>query len=278
MRQNTNLAMIAVTLLAAVALPLAAQEDAKGCQDHPLFTRMPDYVIRNCAVEPFGSHQFAAGGGTTATIEGRVFTIVYDIRKGATAADSLQINRNYAAAARAVGGVVMVEREDKATVKVVRAGKEVWAQTSPFNGGTGYKLIIVEREAMQQDVVANADAWMSDINATGHASVYGIYFDTDKAVIKPESEPVLAEIAKLLANNPALNLHVVGHTDSTGAFDHNMTLSKARADAVMSALVTQHGVAASRLQASGVGPLAPVASNDTEDGRAKNRRVELVKR
>jgi len=89
---------------------------------------------------------------------------------------------------------------------------------------------------------------------------------------------VLAEIAKLLANNPTLNLHVVGHTDSTGAFDHNMTLSKARADAVMNALVSAHGVAASRLQASGVGPLAPVASNDTEDGRAKNRRVELVRR
>jgi len=278
MRQNTNLAMIAVTLLAAVALPLAAQEDAKGCQDHQLFTRMPDYVIRNCTVEPFASHQFAAGGGTTATIEGRVVTLVYDIRKGATAADSLQINRNYAGAARTVGGVVMVEREDKATVKLVRDGKEVWAQTSPFNGGAGYKLIIVEREAMQQDVVADADAWMSEINATGHASVYGIYFDTDKAVIKPESEPVLAEIAKLLANNPRLNVHVVGHTDSTGTFDHNMTLSKARADAVMNALVSAHGVAASRLQASGVGPLAPVASNDTEDGRAKNRRVELVKR
>jgi OmpA-OmpF porin, OOP family len=278
MRQRMKVTLISLACVVGLGLPLAAQEDAKGCQDHPLFTRMPDYVIRNCTVEPFASHQFAAGGGTTATIEGRLVTIVYDIRKGATAAASLQINRNYAAAARAVGGTVMVEREDKATVKVVREGKEVWAQTSPFSGGIGYKLIIVEREAMQQDVVANADKWLSDINATGHASVYGIYFDTDKAVIKPESEPVLAEIAKLLANIPALNLHVVGHTDSTGAFDHNMTLSKARADAVMNALVSAHGVAASRLQASGVGPLAPVASNDTEDGRAKNRRVELVKR
>jgi len=85
-------------------------------------------------------------------------------------------------------------------------------------------------------------------------------------------------MARLLRDNPGLDVFIVGHTDSTGAFDHNMSLSKARADAVANALISQHGVAASRLQASGVGPLAPVATNDTEDGRAKNRRVELVKR
>ena len=111
---------------------------------------------------------------------------------------------------------------------------------------------------------------------TGKAAVYGIYFDTGKAEIKPESEPALKEIAKLLQADPKLKLYVVGHTDNSGGLDYNMKLSKDRADAVVKALTGKYGIAASRLSAFGVGPLAPVASNQTEEGRAKNRRVELV--
>ena len=138
-------------------------------------------------------------------------------------------------------------------------------------------LVIVEKQAMQQDVVANADAFSNDIRATGHAAVYGIYFDTGKSVIKPESEQALTEVAKLLEQDPALKVHVVGHTDNVGGDDSNMKLSLERANAVVQSLVTKHGIAAARLKAGGVGPLAPMASNDTEEGRAKNRRVELVK-
>jgi len=97
-------------------------------------------------------------------------------------------------------------------------------------------------------------------------------------VIKPESEPALAEMAKLLKDNPSLNVFIVGHTDNTGTFEHNMKLSLDRATAVVNALVSGHGIAAARLKAVGDGPTAPVASNDTDEGRAKNRRVELVKR
>ena len=120
--------------------------------------------------------------------------------------------------------------------------------------------------------------WLSDINTTGHAAVYGIYFDTDKADIRPESEPTLEEITKLLSKDGSLKLYLVGHTDSTGEFAHNMKLSEARANAVMNALVSKHAIPAARLRAYGVGPLAPVASNRNEEGRAKNRRVELVER
>jgi outer membrane protein OmpA-like peptidoglycan-associated protein len=139
-----------------------------------------------------------------------------------------------------------------------------------------YKLWIVEKQIMKQDVVANAEAMINDINATGHVSVYGIYFDTGKSDIKPESDAAIAEIAKLLKNNNALNLYVVGHTDNVGSFDSNMKLSKDRADAVTNALVTKHGITSSRLKAYGVSSLNPVASNKTEEGKAKNRRVELV--
>jgi len=125
-------------------------------------------------------------------------------------------------------------------------------------------------------VTVNAAALNNDITQTGHATVYGIYFDTGKATLKLESDPTLTEIGKLLALNAQLKLYVVGHTDNVGMLTSNMTLSRQRADAVVAALVTQFHVAAARLQAAGVGPLAPVATNMSEDGRAKNRRVELV--
>jgi outer membrane protein OmpA-like peptidoglycan-associated protein len=125
-------------------------------------------------------------------------------------------------------------------------------------------------------VTVNADALAKDIARTGHVAIYGIYFDTGKADLKPESEPVLKEIAKLLQHNPELKLYVVGHTDNVGDLTYNMKLSQARANAVVEELVSKYGVDAKRLKAHGVGPLSPVVSNNTEEGRAKNRRVELV--
>ncbi len=116
-----------------------------------------------------------------------------------------------------------------------------------------------------------------DLARTGHVAVYGIYFDFGKADVKSESEPMLKEIAKLLQQDPRLKLHVVGHTDSVGELAYNLDLSRRRAQAVVQVLATKHGIAPGRLRGDGVGPLAPVASNDTEEGRAKNRRVELVK-
>jgi outer membrane protein OmpA-like peptidoglycan-associated protein len=140
-----------------------------------------------------------------------------------------------------------------------------------------YKQTIVEREIMKQEVVANAEAMGNDINATGHVSIYGIYFDTGKSEIKSESDAAISEIAKLLQNNTTLKLYVVGHTDNVGSFDSNMNLSKDRADAVVKALTGKHGITPARLSPYGVASLSPVASNDSEDGKAKNRRVELVK-
>jgi outer membrane protein OmpA-like peptidoglycan-associated protein len=108
--------------------------------------------------------------------------------------------------------------------------------------------------------------------------VYGVYFDTDMAVIQAGSEPTLREMATLLRDNQDLNVYIVGHTDNVGTLDYNMDLSLRRAEAVVEALVKDHGVGSGRLVARGVGPLAPVASNEAEEGRARNRRVELVAR
>jgi outer membrane protein OmpA-like peptidoglycan-associated protein len=117
----------------------------------------------------------------------------------------------------------------------------------------------------------------NDIYNTGHVSVYGIYFDSGKTELKPESDTAMVQISKLLLNNGSLKLYVVGHTDNVGTIDANMKLSKDRADAVVNTLVTKYGIQSTRLKSYGVASLAPVSSNDNEDGRAKNRRVELVK-
>jgi outer membrane protein OmpA-like peptidoglycan-associated protein len=140
-------------------------------------------------------------------------------------------------------------------------------------------LEIVESEAMDTGMVTvNAEAMAKGIDAEGHIAIYGVYFDTDSDELKAESNETLLEITELLGNRPDLNIMIVGHTDNQGTEAHNVDLSQRRAKAVVSALVQQHGVAASRLTSAGVGFFAPVASNDTANGRAKNRRVELVKR
>ena len=140
-------------------------------------------------------------------------------------------------------------------------------------------LEIVEMKAMDTGMVTvNANKMAEALEATGRIALYGIYFDTNSAQIKPESKPELQEIANLLKQRPSLNLLVVGHTDNQGGHDHNMDLSRRRANSVVNTLVSEHGIPKSRLEPAGMGFLAPIASNATEDGRAKNRRVELVKK
>ena len=139
-------------------------------------------------------------------------------------------------------------------------------------------LEVVESESMDTGMVTvDAEAIGKGIDANGHMAIYGVQFDTDSASIKPESAPVLAEIARLLDSRPGLNILVVGHTDNQGDFEYNVGLSSRRANAVARYLAETHAIDATRLRAEGVGFLAPVASNDTPEGRALNRRVELVK-
>ena len=140
-------------------------------------------------------------------------------------------------------------------------------------------LEVIESEAMETGMVTvTAEAIAKGIDADGHYSIYGIYFSTDSAEIRPESALALEEISKLLKQRAELNVLVVGHTDNRGDFDHNMELSRRRAESVVKSLTVNHGIATARLTAAGVGYLAPVATNDNDSGRAKNRRVELVKR
>lgn len=257
-----------------------AEQDMKGCKDHPLFTRMPDFYISNCSNKEFDAHEFFdPATKQKLSVEGRTYWYEYDVQRALRDRKSqVQISRNYANAITKIGGTAYQYNDGETYLKLVKDGKEIWANISQDNwGGNTYYLYIVEKQAMEQEVVADAKTMAQDINTTGKATLYGIYFDFNKADVKPESTATLKEIAKLLAQNPKLKLIVVGHTDNVGGLDHNMKLSQARADAVAKVLTSQFKVDPSRLRAFGVGFLAPVNSNDTEDGRAKNRRVELVK-
>ena len=163
-------------------------------------------------------------------------------------------------------------------MKVEKSGMVSWAHISPYNGGDGYILEIVEKKAMAQDVKADAAAMSEGLKATGHVAVYGISFDGDKAEIRPDAEAAIAEIAKLLKQDPSLKLFVVGHTANVGSVEAGVKLSQARAEAVVRYLIDKHGIQASRLSPFGAGPYCPVSTNLTEEGRARNRRVELVQR
>jgi len=275
------LVSLALLSFAVTLAPVLAQDDEPGSKDHPLFNRMPGYFIQAYDAKDFDSVELPGKNGAMTAVEGRKTYIGYRLKDGATAPSPLQTARNYQNAITKIGGTVLYQDVDsgggQTSMKLVKGNSEIWVLVHIGDSGNNYQVTVVEKGGMEQAVVANADAWKSDINTTGHAAVYGVYFDTGKAVVRPESEPALQEIVKLLTANPKLTLLVVGHTDSTGEIPQNMTLSEARAKAVVAAL-TAKGVAASRLSAYGCGPLAPVASNDAEEGRAKNRRVELVKR
>jgi len=255
-----------------------AQQDKPGCKDHPMFTRMPNFYISNCEEKDYGMADFYDEKGRNIKVEGKLYRIDYWIKGGYKAPSDLQIIRNYQNAIKSIGGVVVKEllNFNETYLKLSKGGKTYWVIIDTSNQGQHYELTIVEKAEMAQEVVADAKSLLSDIKAKGSASVYGIYFDFDKADIKPESEPAIKEIAKLLQENKGLKLYVVGHTDNVGTLDYNLKLSKARADAVVKELVTKYKISPERLKAYGVGSLAPVATNRTEEGRAKNRRVELV--
>jgi outer membrane protein OmpA-like peptidoglycan-associated protein len=266
-------------ILSAIAF---GQEDKKGCSDHPLFSRMQGYRIVKCSDTEFAADDFLdPATQQKVTIEGRMFYLEYSaIEPFRGKYSKLQVSRNYTNAITSIGGIAYEKNPkdpSETSMKLIKDEKEIWAKLQ-YNFGANYLyLTIIEKKAMAQQVVADAKFMSEGINSTGHVAIYGIYFDFNKADIKPESGPALKEITNLLQQDPNLKLYVVGHTDNAGGLDYNMKLSLQRAEAVVKELVSRYGISSERLKPGGVGPMSPVASNDAEEGRAKNRRVELVK-
>jgi OOP family OmpA-OmpF porin len=253
-----------------------AQSDVTGSKDHPLITRMPDYYISQYNVSEFAGFDPTVIGGKDVHWEGKVYSYDYSWKEGGRPISVLQIVRNYETAIKRVGGKILGGDERRVAAEIRKESALTGVYVEVFNDGMNYSLTIVESQTMQQEVVADAKAMRNELADIGKTIVYGIYFETASATIKPESEPALVEMVKMLNDSPVLKVYVVGHTDNVGSLESNLKLSSDRAASVIKA-ISARGIEASRLKSAGVGPYSPVASNDTEGGKAKNRRVEFVK-
>jgi OOP family OmpA-OmpF porin len=271
-RVKSFLGIFLIILTAAIVL--AEEQDVEGSKDHPLLSRMNNYYISEYEEFAHDSHEFYDAEDNEYVIEGRKWEISYTLKEGFNPPGQLKVRKNFINAIKKIGGTILFERG--LYMKFAKEGRETWIEVWASDDGSDYRLTIVERTIMEQEVVADPEAMADDIKRTGHVAIYGIYFDFDSYVIKPESEPTLKVISELLKKNTSLKVYVVGHTDMTGKFEYNMELSSKRAEAVLKTLVNKYGILASRLKAKGVGPLCPVSTNKTEDGRKLNRRVELV--
>jgi outer membrane protein OmpA-like peptidoglycan-associated protein len=284
---NPMMTNIRFSLLAAAMLlgsgGIRAQEDAEGTKDNPYLTRMPSFYISESGDKEFDAYTFY-DGKKLVTVEGKLYRTTYWLKEGVAHAPSeLQIRRNYITAVKNQGGTILFEGtyesfEDTrsggtiVTAKIGKQGKELWVEVWP--GNDNYTLTVLEKESMRQDVTASD--MLEAINKEGYIAL-DIHFDTGKATIKPESQPIVNQIVALLKQNASLKLSIEGHTDNVGDAKSNKTLSENRAKTVMASLVAS-GISAERLSAAGFGAERPVADNRTEEGKAKNRRVELVKK
>lgn len=279
-------AVLFAVLAVCLSTPAFAQSpddpDAEDCKDSRLLTRMSGCKIIGCSTKDFDSAQVQTkpGGmeaaGVATTLEGMVEEVRYICPARVSL---LQLKRNAEAALKAGGFSLVYTGNDENAWPMVTARKgEQWMEvrTTPYNEFTSYSQKAVLVTSMTQEMQADASSMAADIVKSGSVAVYGITFETGKATLQAGSDQVLGEVATLLQEHDDWRFEVQGHTDNVGAKGTNLALSEQRAQAVV-AWLTGKGIAAGRLVAKGYGDVRPVADNATDDGRAKNRRVELKK-
>jgi outer membrane protein OmpA-like peptidoglycan-associated protein len=297
-------------ILGVLLCGIAGAQDLEGSADHPLIGRFQDAVITAYDHREFDEYKFPAqkvgpDGAGLEPVEGISTRVAYIVPGEHSLAE---VARNYRLGLDAKGFEIVFECETDACgagdfaygvqtfplplmildqfnfryigARLARDEGEVYAAVI-FSADNDQKVrvqvTVVETAALAFQMV-DAAAIKDAFAEKGSIALYGIYFDSDKADIKPESAPTLAEMAQVLAEAADLAVVIVGHTDNQGAMDYNLDLSHRRAQAVADALVSGYGIARGRLTAAGAGFLAPVAPNASESGRAKNRRVEMIPR
>ena len=256
------------------ATSLAQQKDMEVSKDHPLLPRMSNYYISNFEETDHGSSEFYDEKNNEYLIEGHKWVISYTWMEGFSPPDQSKVRQFYINAIKKSGGTVLDELGEY--LKLTKGNKETWIYVWVSPEGKDYELTVVERPSAKEEITVDFKTMLSDLKESGHVVVYGIDFELDSFNLKPESEPMLKAIAEMLKANTSLNLYVVGHTDMSGELEYNIQLSIKRAEAVVKALVSDYGIEASRLKANGLGPLCPISSNQSEEGRKLNRRIELV--
>lgn len=303
--------LAAILMLTLVTTGPAPAQDVAGSSDHPLVGRFEGAVITAHDFRDFDEYDFADEPITTRepdnlrALEGAVTRIGYILDGNQSLAE---VARNYELGLTGKGFDIVFECETKACgggnfaygietlplpqmvvdpfnfryIGAKRSGDGSDAHASVVISVDANKKVRIQVTVVESDTLAfkmvDAKAMQNALTEKGSVALYGIYFDTDKADIKPESAPTLEEMALFLNSAPELSVVIVGHTDNQGTMDHNLELSHRRAQAVVNALAATHGIAQDRMVAAGAGFLAPVAPNDSADGRAKNRRVEVIAR
>lgn len=277
--------LLAAALVLATGVAHAA-DDVKGSKDHPLLTRYPASHITDYE-KNFNATEITVGKNTDGsakkeTIEGETTFIRYYYESAEKQPSPLQIIRNYQNAIKSIQGTVVYERMPaegdggETTLKANANGKDIWVKVEPdiWSAPTqSLKLTVVEVEAMAQ--VIGANAMLDALNKDGFIALY-INFDTGKWDLKADGQATVKEIVAMLKSAPNLKISVEGHTDNVGTPASNQKLSENRAKSVMDAIVNG-GISAPRLSSKGLGQTAPIADNRSDEGKAKNRRVELVK-
>ena len=298
---------IDVVVLTVVAAGIALGDES-GSKDHPLVSRYPGSVITGYRTMEFDEFTLPLGKlkrdstfEKSQHIEGKITAIHY---RTPAERSILEVYRNYETALKAAGFQILFacahniecgsgdptlwrpmgesnwenDQQRNLSAKLSRPEGDAYVSLHVSEYGSVYaELYVVEVKPMESGLVkVTAAALQGGLAQSGHVEVPGIFFDFNKPDVKPESKPSLDEVARMVKANPSMKVWVVGHTDSVGTVEANQKLSEARALAVVKTLVANYGIAAARLKGYGAGPIAPVASNKTEEGRAKNRRVELV--
>jgi OOP family OmpA-OmpF porin len=238
---------------------------------------MPGCTIFQCEIKDFDAAELQTAPASNEVhktrLEGKKEWLSYECSGNLSA---LQLVRNAENALRKAGFTIVYSGLSDSDNPLVTARKgSEWVEVE---GGSsnGYYVTTMRVKEMEQRMEATADAIEAGINASGRFAVYGINFDTGKATLRPESEKILSEIQSVLKKNSGWKICIEGHTDNVGSKTSNQRLSEARAATVVDWLV-RNGIEKLRLTAQGFGDSRPVADNSTEEGRAKNRRVELVK-
>jgi len=303
-----NKRMLLLTVLASGVL--AAQEDLPGSSDHSLLTRFPQSSIVQYEVKGYDEVYWLTDrvpGGLAkyneVRAEGKVTRITYDIPEDHS---TFEVYRSYERGLQEGNFEILFSCMDDKCASI-RQYLDLYGERPIGNSerffSEGRRALVAKRDnnyvfllvyigenheviarlriaegdvASSNQILVDAAAISREIEETGSIALYDILFEVNKADIQDSSTAALQEIARYLAENPAVALYVVGHTDNTGALAHNLDLSRRRADAVVAALTTVHKIDGARLKADGLGPLAPIASNASEEGRGKNRRVQLV--
>lgn len=250
---------------------------APGAGDYRLLGHMPNYKADPIEKKNFDKYNFKTQNGDDTkdiAVAGTYFHVVYNVKDGAAMASDDEIQANYRTALKALGAQILLQTGGETTARFEKDGQSIWVYI--YSQSNSIEMRVVEEKALALSIQPpTADAMQSTLDKAGHIALY-INFDFNKATLRPDAAPVIAQIVALLKKNAGLKVSLEGHTDSIGGHDYNVKLSKDRAAAVVAAIV-KGGIDAKRLTSNGFGPDKPVADNNTPEGRAKNRRVELVK-